>query len=341
MSLISRRLAVTAAVVTVFTWPFAAAADDFGRDNGETGGSSDGTGGISSGAGTPEDVRITFTPPARSSEGALTTSTWTPPACYYAPLRTPVEMETYWAEMMQRFSTPPWPPEDAQAMRDAHASFLEEFPDYNLDEEGNGAFWGVVRNDSYPIEERLACEPRTFWVDFSDPPPVEELAIQTDGLAELAWEQTRVPDTEVSLNPEGTQKVNLPTWVWLDSVQFEPVTVRAELDGYGIWAETTATPTELHLQPGSDARTFPASGRCALAGGSVGQPWSPGRSGEDPPCGVQYHRATHNTGPHQLQATLTWDVTWTDHAGNGGDLPEGSVATTVDITVEEVQTIVR
>ncbi|NJQ05257.1 hypothetical protein [Streptomyces lonarensis] len=256
-------------------------------------------------------------------------------------MRTPAEMESYWEDTLERYTSPPHVPEDIASLWDSHDQFLVGFPDYNLEHQGEGAFWGVVRNEDYPPAERLSCERRTFWVDFSDPPPVEELAIQTDGLAELAWEQTRVPDTEVSLNPEGTQKVNLPTWVWLDSVQFEPVTVRAELDGYGIWAETTATPTELHLQPGSDARTFPASGRCALAGGSVGQPWSPGRSGEDPPCGVQYHRATHNTGPHQLQATLTWDVTWTDHAGNGGDLPEGSVATTVDITVEEVQTIVR
>ncbi len=75
MSVIPRRLAVTAAVITLVTWPSAVSADDFGHDNGETDGSSDGAGGISTGVGTPEEVRIILAPPARSPEGALTTST--------------------------------------------------------------------------------------------------------------------------------------------------------------------------------------------------------------------------------------------------------------------------
>lgn len=92
-----------------------------------------------------------------------------------------------------------------------------------------------------------------------------------------------MPDTEIELNPDGDQTVNLATWVWLDQAAFEPVSVTASLDDYGLWATTTATPTALTIEPGtSDARLHPASGECAVSGdGSIGEPTAgggPGRS---------------------------------------------------------------
>ncbi|WP_165985737.1 hypothetical protein [Streptomyces sp. YIM 98790] len=335
-----RALAVAGALVLAFSLPSHAWADLRDGGDSDTSGDSDGDGDIGAGA----QVRIRFTPEATSPEGALTSSVWRPPACYYAPLRTPEEMEAYWADMLAQFHTPPWPPEDVQSIRDSHERFLEEYPDYNLEQQGDGAFWGVVRNDDYPLEEQLKCEYRTFWVDFEDPPPVEPFVVDTQVLAELAWEQTRVPDTELSLNPDvGEQKVNLPMWVWLDGARFAPVTVRAELPDYGIWSETTATPVSLRLEPGTeDAVLYPSDGVCEIGSdGRIGEPYTAGRAGEDPPCGVRYLRATHDGGSYPLQATLTWEVTWQDYTGNTGDLPDGNVDDTVEVTVQEIQTIVR
>jgi hypothetical protein len=141
------------------------------------------------------------------------------------------EMAAYWADLLSRFHTPPWPPEDVQSIRNSHEAFLDEYPDYNIDQQGEGAFWGVVRNRDYPLDEQLACEYRTFWVDFGDPPPDEPYVVDVEILAQLAWEETRVPDTEVSVNPAGVQKVNLPMWIWLDEADFAPVSVEARLDG--------------------------------------------------------------------------------------------------------------
>lgn len=136
--------------------------------------------------------------------------------------------------------------------------------------------------------------------------------------------------------------MNLPTWVWLDAAAFEPVTVRAELADYGIWAETTATPVALTLDPGTgDAVLFPEDGCRADADGTIGEPYTEGRSGETPPCGLTYLRATHDGDAHTLEATLTWEVTWTDYQGNSGTLPDGAFSTTVDLLVGEVQAIVR
>jgi enoyl reductase len=200
----------------------------------------------------------------------------------------------------------------------------------------------TVRNDDYPLEEQLACDFRTFWVDFSDPPPAEPSVVDAETLAELAWEHTRVPETEVSLNPEADQTVNLPTWVWLDQATFEPVTVRAELDDYGIWAETTATPTRLTLDPGTeDAEVYPSGGCEVNEDGSIGEPYTTGRADETPPCGLTYLRATPNADEYELEATLTWEVTWRDYQGNTGTLPDGVFSTTDDLNVDEVQTIVR
>lgn len=338
-----RRVAPIAALTAlVVAMPTVAHADREDSHDDETEGESDGGGGFGAGVGR-DQMRVTFSPPASGPEGALTSSVWTPPACYYAPIRTPEEMEAYWADLLARFRTPPWPPEDVQSIRDSHEAFLDEYPDYHVDKQGEGSFWGVVRNRDYPIDEQLACEYRTFWVDYDDPPPDEPLVVDVEILAELAWEETRVPDTEVSLNPVGTQTVNLPTWVWLDEADFAPVTVEARLDDYGVWARTTATPKELVLDPGTEhATVYPADTVCRFRDGRIGEPYERGRAGDDPPCGVRYERATRATGDFPLRATLTWEVTWYDHLDpTPRPLADGTVATTVDVSVEEVQTIVR
>lgn len=338
----ARRASLVAVVAAVaVAMPTAAHADrEDGHD--ETEGESDGGGNFGAGAGR-EQMRVTFDPPASGPDGALTSSVWTPPACYYAPIRTPAEMEAYWADLLSRFHTPPWPPEDVQSIRNSHEAFLDEYPDYNIDQQGEGTFWSVVRNRDYPIGEQLACEYKTFWVDFTDPLPVEPHAVNVEILAALAWEETRVPDTEVSVNPAGSQKVNLPMWVWLDETDFAPVTVEARLDDYGVWARTTATPKELTLDPGTDdATVYPADQVCRFRDGRVGEPYERGRAGQDPPCGVRYERATHATGDFPLRATLTWEVTWRDHSDpTPRPLADGTVTTTVDVSVEEIQTIVR
>jgi enoyl reductase len=318
---------------------------DLKDDKRETSGESDADGNI--GAGVSVEPKITYTPAASSPEGALTSgSSWSPPGCYYAPTHSPDEYEAYWNALSSRIHTPPWPAEDVQAFRRSREEMVGEdgeFPDYNKDKQGEGMFWMRVINEDRPREEWFTCEFRTFWVDFTDPPPDQPLVVSSDVLAELAWEQTRVPDTVISLSPEAaSQKVNLATWIWLDSADFQPVTVRAELEQYGIWAETTATPTSLTIEAGTeDAVLHPASGVCEVKDGAIGEPYARGRAGEVPPCGVTYGRATHGVGSHPLRATLTWQVEWRDHQGNGGSLADGSVSETVDVVVEEVQAIVR
>jgi enoyl reductase len=290
-------------------------------------------------------MRINFDPPASGPEGAMSSSVWTPPACYYAPLRSPEEMKDYWDAVQEQSNSPIMTPEHSDSLRSSRERFLNEYPDYHLDLQGEGVFWGLVRNPDYPSDEQRACEPRTFWVDYGDPPPVEPGVVDVALLAELAWEETRLPDPVVRVNPAGTQKVGLPMWVWLDTAhgRLAPVSVRAELDNYGIWAETTATPKRLRLEAGTGEAAFhPATQVCEFGDGRIGEPYERGRSGEEPPCGITYQRATDDGGSYTLTATLTWEVTWRDDAdASPRPLADGVVETTVEISVDEVQTIVR
>lgn len=308
----------------------------------DTGADSDGGGGFGAGVGRdPRDVPISFSPEAESSEGALTSAVWSPPACYYAPSRTAVEMRDWWEGLNQ----PGWPGEDQRETESVKDDFLGDFPDYNVDQQGEGMFWQVVRNRDYPLDEQMACGDDTFWVDFDDPLPEREHIADVEVLAALAWEETRVPDPELSLSPvdPGGQVVGLPMWVWQEGAGVEPVSVRAELDDYGVWAETTATPVSLELDPGTgDAGVFPSSGVCRLEGGSFGEPYGAADEGAEPPCGVVYERASHGAGSFTLAATVTWEVTWRDYADDEPrELAEGLVETSEEITVQEVQAIVR
>lgn len=276
--------------------------------------------------------------------GSLTTSdaSWTPPACYYAPTMTPSEFKAEYEDYLNS----PLHSGKAEAVRAHEEMYGEdsEYADHNLDKEGEGMWWeGVINENSPDLEGRLACNEPNFWVDYGDTPPALPGVPEPELLAELAYERITVPETEIELNPEDAQVVGLATWVWLDEAAFQPVEVTAEVDGYDIWATTRAEPVSLTLDPGTeDARLHPASGECRIGDdGTIGEPYSDDRAEDTPPCGLTYLRATHATGSYELTASLTWQVTWEGSDGSGGTLPEGVFETPLEVTVEEVQTIVR
>ncbi|WP_152311256.1 hypothetical protein [Streptomyces mimosae] len=332
---------LVAAVVLLGIFPATARADLTSDGDHETTGGSQGPI-IDSAVGV---ARITYDPAevgaGRGPTAAQTT--WSPPACYYAPTHTPEEYQAYWDELSRDFYSSGNPQEDKDALRDSlEDSYGEdgEFPNYNIDRQGEGMFWRVVRNENHPDREaQYACETRTFWVDFGDPPPVDvPEVVDVEMLAELAYERIRVPDTAIEMNPGGAQTVNLATWVWLEQGEFEPVSVTASLDDYGLSATTTATPVGLSIEPGTgDAVTHPGSGECAIDAAAYRE----GAAGQEPPCGVTYLRSTPEGGAYELTASVRWEIAWEGSDGSGGTLPDGVFETTYDVTVDEVQTIVR
>ncbi|CAL9543990.1 hypothetical protein SUDANB176_04303 [Streptomyces sp. enrichment culture] len=229
-------------------------------------------------------------------------------------------------------------PEENFDLYETTNSIAEGYKNYNLGKDGY--FWrGVAPDPSDP--ESWNCGRVMFWVDAGEVP--DDPNAPTPGmLAEYAYDEVEVPETEIELKPEARSTVNLPTWVWLDKGTFKEVTVRAELPNTGLWAETTAEPVALHLDPGTeDAETHPASGDCGIDDdGSIGTPYTRGSADETPPCGIRYLRASAG-GPYRLTASITWQISWEGTGGANGDLPDGTFETTQDMTVQEIQSINR
>ncbi|MEU1121677.1 MULTISPECIES: hypothetical protein [unclassified Streptomyces] len=273
--------------------------------------------------------------------GPMTPATdWTPPACYYAPAFTPAQLKKKLEPIWAVDSTGP---EWDLSQRNRYVNG-KPYKDFNKDKSGDGYWW-----DSFIPEGRESapgafdCDKPYFWVDKGDPPPADTPeAVTPEILAHLAYAEIRVPDTEVTLAPAGTTKVNLPTWAWLNGADFKPVSVTASVPVLDIHATATAEPISLKIDPGtSDAETYPANGVCDLVGDKIGTPYAKGKSKETPPCGVKYLRSSGD-GTYPLKATVTWKIHWTGTGVNDErPLPDGEFGAEQDVVVEEVQSINR
>ncbi|MEU6226942.1 hypothetical protein [Streptomyces sp. NPDC047042] len=286
---------------------------------------------------------VKYYPPSSSrpaSTGALKPMTsWTPPACWYAPTYSPAEL--------QAVKEPVWAAESTGYEWDAEQrkEYLNEddhSKDFNKDKTGKGYWWGPYVNKSYPPGWD-SCTRDYFWVDTgAAPPPDIENVITPEILAGLAYNEIRVPSTKVTLAPAGPTKVNLPTWAWLDSAQFKPVSVTASVPVLGMQATTVAEPQSLRIEPGTaDAQVYPASGVCTFVDGRIGEPYATGKAGQTPPCGVKYLRSSGD-GTYSLRATITWKIHWTGTGVNAPQaLPDGEFGAEQAVVVQEIQAVNR
>ena len=281
-----------------------------------------------------------------------------PPPCWYEPTKTPKQLKAFMKkyEPKKRKKEKPRPLDltdegqmatalERQAQNVVGNYYqTDKYENYNLDKQGKGMFWEGVQNPDMKGDPRSEkCNEHAIWVDEGEKPDVPN-PVTPKVLAEYAYGSLPIPDTDVEINPKGKQTVNLKSWVWLDKAKFKPVTVRAELDipGMNIWAETTAKPKSLTLEPGTDdAETYPASGTCEIKDGKIGEPYKKGAGKSTPPCGLNYLRSTDGSAPFPLKATLTWEISWKGADGTGGDLPDGSYGDTQEVTVKEIQAVVR
>lgn len=237
------------------------------------------------------------------------------------------------------------PPDARNQWNEERHNYIDgDYEDFNEEKKDEGMWWGAVYNPNASIDDQLKCDRVPFWADNGETPDVENI-ITPEILAGLAYEQIKVPGTEVTLAPGGKSKVNLPTWAWLDGGEFKPVAVTASLavGGLDMSATTTATPKSLRIEPGTkDARLHPASGECTINGdGSIGEPYAKGKADQEPPCGVTYLRSSGD-GSYAMEATVTWEISWT---GTGvaapQALPDGTFGNEQAVEVEEIQSINR
>ncbi|WP_130798076.1 hypothetical protein [Streptomyces otsuchiensis] len=294
---------------------------------------------------------VIIDPPASDGSNSLSPASstpWKPPACYYAPRWLASEFKAWWESYAEPEAHRTHDRGDASAIVEDHKARYgvdSEYNDHNIEREDEGSWWTVHTNPDADSEDRQACERSIFWVDHGEAPDPGPGVPDALTLAELAYAHVDIPELEFGLSPEAAaQKVNLSTWVWVPEAELVPVSVTARLDGYAALSSTvTATPVSLTIDPGTDDATVHAgSGGCAVSSsGAIGERWDSSKAGLTPPCGVTYGRATHDGGSYALGATVTWEVSWSGSDGSGGELPAGEFASTQEVRVQEVQTVVR
>ncbi|MET7983829.1 hypothetical protein [Streptomyces sp. NPDC005281] len=276
---------------------------------------------------------------------------WKPPACWYEPVATPQALKAAVDRLKKNPNSDLVPVTPTLSWGEdlmvghyekgkAESGSGDGYENYNLGKDG--MFWrGVINADSANDPASYDCEDTLFWQN-ARTLPANKHAPTPDVLAAYAYDKIKVPETEVELKPAAKSTVNVPTWVWLDKGTFKEVKVRAELAAAGVWAETTAKPVALRLNPGTgDAETSPASGDCSINDdGSIGTPYTKAGTGRTPPCGITYLLATDGN-PYRLSASITWRISWQGSGGAQGDLPDGTFETTQDMNVQEIQSVNR
>ncbi|MGH4032460.1 hypothetical protein ACQB60_26370 [Actinomycetota bacterium Odt1-20B] len=280
---------------------------------------------------------------------------WNPPPCWYAPYLGAKDFKKKMSKSIKdQMNAPGMTGHAGSALSEMQRHYEDDYgwtdhpgyKDYNTDKDGKGMFWAGVENPNEPdYLKRTGCSELPFWVDNGEPaPPQYEEAITPKMLAALAYQHMQLPDTKVTLAPDGKSKVNLPTWIWLDKAKFDEVQATAEINvpGFHLQATTTAKPKSLTLNPGTEnATTIPANGECPIVGGKIGEPYAKGKADKTPPCGITYLRSS-NGGTFPLKATLTWEISWTGTGQAGAQpMPNGTIEAVQEIAVEEAQAVNR
>lgn len=153
-------------------------------------------------------------------------------------------------------------------------------------------------------------------------PPPPDAPPSPAVLAQQAAGQLRLPLPSPQHSPDlrlrdgrAATLVGEHTWFWTNQVDWHPDTARVQAGP--AWAEATATPVRLSMQPGGGAAPVSCTG--------PGTPYQRqfGLHAASPDCDVVYTRSSLDQPAGQTTAgwTITWQVTW---RGGMGPTPSES-----------------
>lgn len=147
-------------------------------------------------------------------------------------------------------------------------------------------------------------------------------------LAESARDRLSLPAVGLGMSPVGDQLVGLPTWLWIDTSGWVPVSRTVSVPGVSVTA--TATPMSVVWSTGD--------------GGSVvcegpGTPYTTTASPEapSPDCGHTY-REVSPEGGFTVSATVRWSVEWAG-AGESGVFPGLETAASAAVEVAQAPAV--
>ncbi|GEL98884.1 hypothetical protein [Cellulomonas terrae] len=268
----------------------------------------------------------TFSPP--------TTVRTVAPICWYSRGQTGYDYYEYWK--------PGGPARNAGTL-DAYAAQGLLHPNYEAYATDTTGYWYEPRCQyDAPTETYLAyrgTHPPVF-VPAGEPAPAQDATVDPEVLAQIASESMDLPEGTIRWNPSlvgsGATVVNTDTWVWVEGAATS-VSVTASIPS-GLSATVNAVLSGMELSaPGSDGTT------CA----DTGTPWTAGATSTS--CALTFYRSTANQPVKAgqslptatLTATATWTASWVSSVDpNPTALPAQTLATTAEVPVAEIQSIV-
>jgi len=181
------------------------------------------------------------------------------------------------------------------------------------------------------VDTFFAAHPVVF-VPADQTPPTPP--VPPELLREVAIKNLELPDPQLDWNPKiiGNQGtlVNLDTWFWLDNA---PTTLQVNAAAGGNQASVTVTFAGMNIT---------APGEAPLSCAGPGIPYAAGV--RDTTCALAFSRASVALGAEATPVTVKtrWTGTWAANGVDQGPLtPQPApVTATVDIAVDEVQTLV-
>ena len=152
-------------------------------------------------------------------------------------------------------------------------------------------------------------------------------------LAQQAVRQLSLPSLSINTSPStgSDQLVGLPTWLWLETGSWHPITATAAVPGESVTA--TATPTSVTWNLG-DGNTI----ECQGPGTPYAATDSPGEA--SPNCGHTYTdtSAGQPNNAYTVTATVSWAVDWAG-GGQAGTVPALKSTTTTPLRVADVESL--
>lgn len=172
------------------------------------------------------------------------------------------------------------------------------------------------------------------WVTYAMP---EAAALE---LAERAESSVVLPSPPINTDPSGSTFVNLPTWFWVSPSVWHPFTATAHAGR--IAATATATPVQVVFFTGD-------GGSVTCKGPGTVYDRSESSSEQTTACVHAYKSSSvsqpspngnPNDATYVVEATITWDVTWTAAgAPGGGTLPPLTTTSTARLRVEQIESV--
>jgi hypothetical protein len=138
------------------------------------------------------------------------------------------------------------------------------------------------------------------------------------------------PAIRTSPSESGRLYVQLPTWLWLERSWWQ--TYEATANAGRVWSTVRAAPVATSWSLG-DGSSVSCSG--------PGRPWQPGLAEDASACTHTYRTSSTSRpgGTFALEATVTFEVSWTSNAAGGGTLPAITRTSSLEVAVGEIQAI--